>query len=310
MSQTDISVVIPAYNAKDKIRATLDSILAQTLKPKEVVIVDDGSSDGTFEFLQNLPYELSLHQQKNAGPSAARNNGVSIATSQWIAFCDADDLWLPNKLEQQMAAHQLAPEADISFTNLSYRTKGEDGSTASDKADKAGLTAMLGLLGNEVLFPSTMMVRKSAFDQVNGFDSRYKWAEDIDFILRLLKHSNGFFLGEVLAVHQVFEDSLSRSVDSEKGNLCLIRAWESYLESAEFNHPSTVRLVKKRLAEYYFDMAYHNKYSRRTSYFYKSWSYNRSAFTSFAHLMVSVFFDRFKDNPKLEFSLESDLPGA
>lgn len=152
-----------------------------------------------------------------------------------------------------------------------------------------------------------MMVRKSAFEGVNGFDSRYKWAEDIDFILRILANSKGFFLGEVLAVHQVFQDSLSRSVDSEKGNLCLIRAWESYLASADCDEPSIISLVKHKLAEYYFDMAYHNKYSRRTAYFYKSWSYNRMASTPLAHFLVSVVVDRFKDNPKLGFSLESDL---
>jgi glycosyltransferase involved in cell wall biosynthesis len=306
MSQADISVVIPAYNAKDKIKPTLESIFSQTLKPKEVIIVDDGSSDGTFEFLQNLPYELTLHQQANAGPSAARNKGVSLASSHWIAFCDADDLWLPNKLEQQVAAHQLSEDVDISFTNLSYRKNDVDGGTASEAADKSGLASMLELLGNEVLFPSTMMVRKSAFDRVSGFDSRYKWAEDIDFILRILANSKGFFLGEVLAIHQVFQDSLSRSVDSEKGNLCLIRAWESYLASAHCSEPSIIKLVNDKLAEYYFDMAYHNAFSRRTGYFYKSWSYNRKAVTPLAHFLVSVFVDRFKDNPELEFSLESD----
>mgnify|MGYP002635782385 CR=1 FL=1 len=307
MHQTDISVVIPAYNAKGKIKPTLDSIFGQTVKPKEVIVVDDGSVDGTFEFLKKLPYKLTIYQQSNAGPSAARNKGVSLASSDWIAFCDADDLWLPCKLEKQIIAHQLKSDADISFSNLSYRKNGVDGGSASDTADRYGLSSMLELLGNEVLFPSTMMIRKSAFENANGFDSRYKWGEDIDFILRILKKSQGFFLGEVLAIHQVFQDSLSRSVDTEKGNLCLIRAWESYLASGDYKAPSIVTLVKNKLSEYYFDIAYHSNYSRRTTYFYKSWSFNRMAMTPFVHFIVSLLLDRFKKNPKLDFALESDL---
>src|SRR5262245_19101881 len=98
----NVSVIIPAYNAEAFIADTIRSVLAQTYQDFEVIVVDDGSRDGTAKALQPFESRVRLHTQANAGVATARNTGVGLATGTFIAFLDADDLWLPHKLEQQL----------------------------------------------------------------------------------------------------------------------------------------------------------------------------------------------------------------
>src|SRR5580700_2024778 len=106
----DISVVIPACNAERFIETTLRTVYAQTLAPREVIVVDDGSKDGTAALVERVARGASvpttLLQQANAGPGAARNRGVSAARGELVAFVDADDEWLPEKLERQVVCLQ------------------------------------------------------------------------------------------------------------------------------------------------------------------------------------------------------------
>src|ERR1035441_5323830 len=107
-----ISVVIPAYNRSRFIAETLESVLAQTLQPDEVLVVDDGSTDDTAAIAESFVPRVRVFRRSNQKQAAARNFGVMQATSEWIAFNDADDLWDPNKLELQMEELARHPEAD------------------------------------------------------------------------------------------------------------------------------------------------------------------------------------------------------
>src|SRR5688572_33231336 len=98
-----VSVVIPAYNAAAFIRETIDSALAQTYRDFEVIVVNDGSTDDTMARLREFGSRIRVHEQSNSGVATARNSGVKIATGSWIAFLDSDDLWMPQKLERQLA---------------------------------------------------------------------------------------------------------------------------------------------------------------------------------------------------------------
>ncbi|MEX0774299.1 MAG: glycosyltransferase family 2 protein [Phycisphaeraceae bacterium] len=104
---TRVSVIIPCYNRADLIGQTLDSVLGQTVPPDEVWVIDDGSRDASVAVVEDYVRKsngiVRLVQQANAGPSVARNAGLERATGQYIAFCDADDLWLPDKLQKQLA---------------------------------------------------------------------------------------------------------------------------------------------------------------------------------------------------------------
>src|SRR5690242_19336912 len=116
----DVSVVIPSFNRAGLIGETIDSILAQTRPPSEVIVVDDGSTDETESVVARYGRAVRYHRIDNVGPSAARNVGVSLARGSWIAFCDSDDLWRPTKLERQVALHELASDVEYSFTDFSF----------------------------------------------------------------------------------------------------------------------------------------------------------------------------------------------
>ncbi|MGL6044061.1 MAG: glycosyltransferase family 2 protein, partial [Sandaracinobacteroides sp.] len=106
-----VSVVIPAYNREATVGTAIRSVLWQTLSPVEVIVVDDGSTDGTAAAVQAIDDpRVRLVSQANGGISAARNRGIEAATQPWVAFQDSDDEWLPLKLEKQMASLALAPE--------------------------------------------------------------------------------------------------------------------------------------------------------------------------------------------------------
>ncbi|MHC5141971.1 MAG: glycosyltransferase family 2 protein, partial [Planctomycetota bacterium] len=105
-----ISVVIPAYNAEKHIARAIESVLAQTRPADEVIVIDDGSSDATAEVVRSFGDKVIFIQQENAGASVARNAGIEAATSDWIAFLDADDEWLPNKLQLQVEHFKRNPD--------------------------------------------------------------------------------------------------------------------------------------------------------------------------------------------------------
>ncbi len=115
--QFDISVVIPAHNAERFIDEAIESVLKQTQPATEIVVIDDGSNDGTARIVQSHP-SVIYQRQEQSGAAAARNRGARIASSEWIAFLDADDVWLPNKLERQAAAFLADPELKMAFGRI------------------------------------------------------------------------------------------------------------------------------------------------------------------------------------------------
>ncbi len=113
-----ISVVIPAYNAGRYIGRAIDSVLAQTRPAEEIIVVDDGSTDNTAEIAGAYGDRIRFIRQENAGASVARNTGIAAATGNWIAFLDADDEWLPEKLRLQ--TEHLERNPDLTWTTANY----------------------------------------------------------------------------------------------------------------------------------------------------------------------------------------------
>ncbi|MEQ8718839.1 MAG: glycosyltransferase family A protein [Acidimicrobiales bacterium] len=108
-----VSCLIPAYNAARFITETLDSIVAQTHRPIEIVVVDDGSTDATADVVRHHDAEITLVEAEHAGLIPARDAAIEAATGDWIAFCDADDLWVPDKLRRQLAVFESDPDVDV-----------------------------------------------------------------------------------------------------------------------------------------------------------------------------------------------------
>jgi len=196
-----VSVVIPAYNAAAYLPATLQSIRDQSLQPAEIIVVDDGSTDDTVRIAESFGARvLSI---ANGGPSAARNVGMRSATGTYIAFLDADDLWAPDKLERQLAAHRTFGAPSFSFTD--FRTFDDRGIhprmselrqhdaflrvVGRIDRDEIVISAGAGrpVLYNSYIPPSSVIVRRIDALAVDGFDESLRAAEDFEFYLRLLR---------------------------------------------------------------------------------------------------------------------------
>jgi len=174
----DYAVVIPAWNAAAHIRTALDSVFAQTRAPAQVVVVDDGSPNGAALIQALEPYgdRVTLLHQANAGPAAARNTGVHACTTQWVAFLDADDHWLPEKMQRQLALAEGDARAGLlhgcARANLPRLPKELDFAT---------------LWRRNRICTSMTVVRRSAFEQLGGFDAspQLVGAEDYHLWLRI-----------------------------------------------------------------------------------------------------------------------------
>jgi glycosyltransferase involved in cell wall biosynthesis len=118
MENSRISCIVPVYNGERYLAETLDSVLAQTHQPLEILVVDDGSTDGTAAVVAGFGPAVQYCWQENAGEAAARNHGLRVVQTEFVAFLDADDLWHPEKLARQIAQFQEKPEIDLCFTSF------------------------------------------------------------------------------------------------------------------------------------------------------------------------------------------------
>jgi glycosyltransferase involved in cell wall biosynthesis len=220
-----ISVVIPAYNRENTIRRAVKSVLDQTYSDLEVLVVDDGSTDGTAEVLKQISDSRFsyLKMDANRGACAARNMGVAVARGEWVAFQDSDDSWHADKLEKQMAAFQ-AHKADIVFCAMRLlRADGTDGPTVPLPSLPQGFYSYEGLLKESIASTQVIMGRRDCF-LAEPFDENMPRMQDWDLILRLSQKYHVYYLNEVLADVYLQADSLT--MRPEKGLLAYWRIYE------------------------------------------------------------------------------------
>lgn len=176
MSTPNVCVLIPAYNAEKYIAAALDSVYAQTYSDFEVIVVDDGSDDETGAVVARYP-EVIYRKCPHRGISATRNTCLEMASGEWLAFLDADDLWHPEKLSRQIAYLEAHPDCQILFTRAKNFYDGDPAEMTSRQRQE--------LEGDlrEVL-PSCLFHR-SLYDTHGGFLTDYPWGEDTEWTVRL-----------------------------------------------------------------------------------------------------------------------------
>ncbi len=201
-----ISVVIAAYNAAATIAETVDSVLAQTLGAFEIICVDDGSTDRTRAILSQYGDRLRVVDQRNNGPAAARNAGARLSSGEYLAFLDADDLWMPTMLERTAATLDSDPSLSLVYSNAAI-------------ADSEGVALGTALVGDgfdhapslrELLtrlwpiMPSAALVRRAAYDRGRGYCDDLRGEsfrfEDVDFWIRMREQGPFAYLPEQLVV--------------------------------------------------------------------------------------------------------------
>ncbi|MBC7883027.1 MAG: glycosyltransferase [Anaerolineae bacterium] len=197
-----VSVIIPAYNALKYLPETINSVLAQSFVDYEIIVVDDESTDGTAEWLRSRASGyLHFYEQKNQGAAAARNTAIRHARGKYIAFLDADDLWEPTMLEQQVACLEEHPEAGLVYTWM--RVIDENGKPTGNLCrpkDEGFIWEQLVRTNN--IYPSATMVRRGCFDTVGLFDPELPNVEDWDMWLRIANRYPVVVLREPLMLYR------------------------------------------------------------------------------------------------------------
>ena len=181
-----VSVVIPVFNGEKTIRETIESVLNQTLTDFELVVINDGSQDGTLDIVERIPdSRIKVFSYPNAGQSTSRNRGIEIAKGDYISFIDADDLWTPDKLEAQLQALQANPKAGVAYSWTDWIDESSQllGKGSYNTEQGAVFTKLL--LNDFVANGSNVLIRRQALTEVGGFDPSVTPAEDWDLWLRL-----------------------------------------------------------------------------------------------------------------------------
>jgi glycosyltransferase involved in cell wall biosynthesis len=190
---TKISIAIPAYNAEACLRETLESALAQTYPPHEIIVVDDGSKDRTEEVARSFGDRIRYVKQQNQGIAGARNTAIREATGDWIAFLDHDDLFLPNKLEKQVAVIEANADLVVVYSAFSYLYT--DGTTRLIPAFPAR-KLWPALRYRTPVLPSTAIIRRSALEEIGGFKKIY-CIDDWNLWFRLVRRYSSSAFQEV-----------------------------------------------------------------------------------------------------------------
>ena len=199
-----VSVIVPLYNAREVIRETLDSIRSQTWTEYEIVVVDDGSTDGSGEIVQKFDGSLRYIRQENAGVAAARNRGIRESSGKYVALLDHDDLWHPTKLEKQVRLLEERPEVGMVITDVAHiDCDGRPMRIIGAGYNPEELFARLFVRGY-VPTPSAAMIRRSVLGAVGGFDESFRSAglDDHELWTRIAAYCEIANVSEPLTYHR------------------------------------------------------------------------------------------------------------
>jgi glycosyltransferase involved in cell wall biosynthesis len=246
MTNPTVSVIIPAYNCHQVIHHAIESVLLQTYKDFEIIVVDDGSTDNTAEKVKRYVDKVNYIRQENGGVSKARNTGIGRSNGKYIAFLDSDDRWEKNKLEIQLKCFEMQAEANLLFSSFKHRKNNkimhemryedtfnifkeykitiEDIFEFRKGLNYGGKTidCFWGnvypylFLGNFIL-PSSVILKRESLKEVGLFNERYRVAEETEFFLKYSKHNAIGFINSPLLYYELPEsDNLSGKKNMEK----------------------------------------------------------------------------------------------
>ncbi len=214
MNPTPVSVVIPAYNVAWCIKRAIVSVLNQSLPPTEILVVNDGSTDDTAAVVREFGEAVTLIDQPNGGLSNARNTGIRHARGEWVAFLDADDYWLPEKLERQVSL--LASDPELAFCSTCTRVVTPDGAEINIwHCPDQGASMLHTIFERHAAVAgsgSSVVARRELLQQAGLFDEALRSLEDIDMWMRLAALGRYGCISEPLTVILKHSESMSRNL--------------------------------------------------------------------------------------------------
>lgn len=213
-----VSVVIPSYNCAKYLPEAINSVLKQSFRNYEIIVVDDGSTDNTKEILNSFNGKIKYLFQQNSGHSIARNNAISKASGKYVAFLDADDIWLPNKLMEQIEFLDAAPDVGMVHSNIIFIDENGKHMNYPMRNNKflSGKIFNYLLTRKAHISSPTVVIRKECLDKIGLFDENLTrlGSEDRDLWLRITKEYEVKYLDKPLAYYRIRKNS--QSSNSEK----------------------------------------------------------------------------------------------
>ncbi len=204
-----VSCIVPVFNGERYLKEALESIRAQTYRPLEIIVADDGSTDGTAAVVADYGAQVRYLRQPTAGPSATRNLGLRAAQGEFVAFLDADDLWHPEKLARQMARFQARPDLDVCVTHVKNFWIPELSQEAERYKDHPRAQALPGYISG------TLLTRRSVFDAVGPFNSELWFGDAMEWFLRATERGVVMeLLPDVLTNHRLHHANIARRLNA------------------------------------------------------------------------------------------------
>jgi glycosyltransferase involved in cell wall biosynthesis len=214
MTNSLVSVIIPNYNYAHYVREAIDSVLAQTYSNIEIIVVDDGSNDGSRKVLASYGDQIKTVFQQNQGVASTRNNGVNASSGEYVAFLDADDAWMPEKVKKQVSRFEA--DKTLGLVHVGVIEVDENGNTLLERLEglEGDVAAQLLLLKREGILGggSGLMVRQKVFDETGGFDTRLSTSADWDLFYQISSRYQVGFVPELLLKYRIHNSNMHSNV--------------------------------------------------------------------------------------------------
>jgi teichuronic acid biosynthesis glycosyltransferase TuaG len=264
----DVSAIVPAFNAQNSITRALASIAQQSLKPREVIVVDDGSTDGTYDAVIGMKESmngimLKVHRQENKGAGAARNRAIKEATSNYIAFLDADDEWLAKKIERSIA---ILKSRDLELVAHDFYRRTSDGEKSIVECSRhffSDQDPYVKLFRTGYIGSITVVAKKSFILSAGGFDETLPAAQDFDLWLKLLADPKVRFevFSEPLSLYNFSDTGITSSTDSRLK--CTIRVAARHFRMLNTRHVLPMPQLWLRILAVHYEAIIAHKNHRR-----------------------------------------------
>ena len=204
-----VSVIIHTYNNEKFIAETVESVLNQTYKDYEIIVVDDGSADGTRDALVPYMQKIRYHYKENGGIASAKNAGISLSETEFVAFLDHDDLWAPDKLQLQMEHFNENPQIGLVYAKYTSFRDGKELRTKPEKGYSGWIFKEL--LSKSFIQTSTVVVKRECLDAVGPYDETFSLGDEYDMFLRIARKFQCGFVDKGLTRYRVHDTNASNN---------------------------------------------------------------------------------------------------
>ena len=242
-----VSVIIPTYQRANLVNQAIESVLAQTYRDYEIIVVNDGSTDDTKAVLAQFGNKITAIHQENRGLSAARNTGILASQGKYIAFLDDDDLWLPEKLAKQIPVLEAKPQIGLIYSDMfRFNENGVFPDTWGKNFPTPSLPVSWTLFKGNFIPVPTVVVRRACLDKIGWFDESLSACEDYDLWLRIIEKFPVYHLDEPLAYYRQSSDNMQKEKEPMLVNTLRVK------EKAFKRNPNLQKLPLQYLDKYYF----------------------------------------------------------